>query len=159
MRGDLPLPEHSYKQLVESINKYPLINLPYDYPIYSNSGIDLLGLSNVAANKRASTQPDNEPQSHEDLIKRDIFGPLSLNSSFYRVPYGTSLVADLAVPSKDHAWAVSVLTFTQHLKSLLTYVRTMSSTMLTPLLVVNTALSLTSKPLCNRSWIQPGITV
>ncbi|KAF9454094.1 beta-lactamase/transpeptidase-like protein [Macrolepiota fuliginosa MF-IS2] len=104
-QDDLPFPKRNYEQLVKSVNKYPLVNLPYDYPIYSNSGIDLLGLSNVAANKRASSQPNDEPQSHEDLINRDIFGPLGLNSSFYHVPYGTPLVDDLAVPNKDHDWA------------------------------------------------------
>ncbi|KXN88763.1 Beta-lactamase-like protein 4 [Leucoagaricus sp. SymC.cos] len=96
--------ERNYGQLVESVNKYPLINLPYDYPIYSNSGIDLLGLANVAANNHSGTNEEYEPRSHEDLIKRDIFNPLGLNS-FYRVPYGTSLVDNLAVPKENHEWA------------------------------------------------------
>lgn len=108
-QGDLPFPERGFEHLVKSVNKYPLVNLPYDYPIYSNSGIDLLGLSNVAANKRARSRPETEPQSHEDLVKRDIFQPLGLNGSFYRVPYGTPLVDDLAVPSDNHEWAVSFL--------------------------------------------------
>ncbi|KAF7784072.1 hypothetical protein Agabi119p4_237 [Agaricus bisporus var. burnettii] len=108
-QGSLPLPERgqrTFAELVKFINKYPLINLPYDYPIYSNSGMDLLGLSNVAANKlRAGSNSGNEPQSHEELVKRDIFDPLGLNGSFYRVPYGTSLVDNLAVPNQSHEWA------------------------------------------------------
>lgn len=104
-QGDSPLPEHGYKELMESINKYPLINLPYDYPVYSNSGIDLLGLANVAANNRSVVDSEAEPQTHEDLVKRDILEPLGLNSSFYRVPYETSLVDNLAIPNENHEWA------------------------------------------------------
>jgi hypothetical protein len=114
-QGDLPLPDRgqrSFAELVKSVNKYPLINLPYEYPIYSNSGMDLLGLSNIAANKRrAGSNPEDEPQSHEDLVRRDIFDPLGLNGSFYRVPYGTSLVDDLAIPNENHEWAVSFFFF------------------------------------------------
>jgi CubicO group peptidase (beta-lactamase class C family) len=112
---NLPLPERGrrgFAELVKSVNTYPLINLPYDYPIYSNTGIDLLGLSNAAANKRhAGSNSENEPQTHEDLVQRDIFDPLGLNASFYRVPYGTPLVDDLAIPNQDHEWAVSVSFF------------------------------------------------
>jgi CubicO group peptidase (beta-lactamase class C family) len=104
--ADIPFPKRDYAHLVESVNKYPLINLPYDYPIYSNTGMDLLGLANVAANNHSQAHPEIEPHTHEDLIKRDIFGPLKLNSSFYRVPYETAQ-ADLAVPNKNHEWAVS----------------------------------------------------
>ncbi|KAJ3573043.1 hypothetical protein NP233_g2675 [Leucocoprinus birnbaumii] len=104
-QGDLPIPEHRYEDLIEAVNKYPLVNLPYDYPIYSNSGIDLLGLANVAANSRSAADPASEPQTHEDLIKRDIFEPLGLNSSFYRIPHDSALVDDLAIPSENHEWA------------------------------------------------------
>lgn len=71
---------------------------PYSYPVYSNAGIDLLGLANIAANQLAS-DGDREPKTHEELIKRDIFDPLGLNSSFYHFRAGTSWADRLAVPS------------------------------------------------------------
>lgn len=67
----------------------------------------MLGLANAAANKQSNFQPRDRPQSHSDLVRSDILRPLGLNSSFYRVPYGTPLVDDLAIPKKDHDWVVS----------------------------------------------------
>ena len=68
--------------------------------------MDVLGITNVEANKLASDSPDDEPQLHRDLIKRDIFEPLGLNSSFYVVP-NEKLAAHKVVPKKDSEWAVS----------------------------------------------------
>ena len=68
--------------------------------------MDVLGIANVEANKLASESPDDEPQSHKDLIERDIFEPLGLDSSFYVVP-NEKLAAHKAVPKKGAEWAVS----------------------------------------------------
>jgi CubicO group peptidase (beta-lactamase class C family) len=106
--GDLPPPDRSYKQLLDSINKYPLINLPYGYPIYSNSGIDLLGLANVAANKLTNATSETQPQSHEELLQRDILRPLGLNHSFYQPPREDFILGDIAVPKESPEWAVSI---------------------------------------------------
>ncbi len=61
----------------------------------------ILGLTNVAASKHASLDPDLEPQTHESLLQRDIFGPLRFNSSFFRVPDRASVKDHIAVP-KDN---------------------------------------------------------
>ncbi|KAF8807818.1 beta-lactamase/transpeptidase-like protein [Phlegmacium glaucopus] len=99
------LPEKSYESIMKALSQLPLVNMPNQYPIYSNTGIDLLGLSNVAANKMAN--PNNaadQPETHKELVKRDIFDPLNLNSSFYRV-VDSRLREHIAVPSKDSEWA------------------------------------------------------
>ncbi|KAF8203101.1 beta-lactamase/transpeptidase-like protein, partial [Pholiota molesta] len=69
----------SYDKLLKLVSKYPLVNVPYGYPIYSNMGMSLLGLSNIAANKMISSHPSNEPQTHKELVKRDIFDPFQMN--------------------------------------------------------------------------------
>lgn len=112
------VPRRSYETLLRSVAKYPLINEPYLYPIYSNSGFDLLGLVNVAANRKASDNPDAEPSSHRELVQRDIFNPIGLNSSFYRVPSDLLLSSRIAVPSQNADWAVrfnvSTVSFFSH---------------------------------------------
>lgn len=96
---------HSYEDVMEAISKNPLVNVPYEFPIYSNTGIDLLGLSNIAANKLSSSDPTAEPQTHKELIERDIFSPLGFNSSFFQVPpAGSPLRKHMAVASKDSEW-------------------------------------------------------
>lgn len=101
--ADFPVPPHRFddftKILLDSVAKYPLILPQYSYPVYSNAGIDLLGLSNIAANRLASSQSDQEPQTHRELLQRDIFDPLGLNSSFYRLRDRPSLIEHFAVPS------------------------------------------------------------
>ncbi|TFK40872.1 beta-lactamase/transpeptidase-like protein [Crucibulum laeve] len=99
----LSLPVSS-ESLLSAIAKYPLVNSPYGYPVYSNAGFDLLGLANVAANLNASESRDKEPQSHKELVKRDIFDPLGLNSSFYRMPADSSLRGRIAIPSRGHGF-------------------------------------------------------
>ncbi|KAF8167663.1 beta-lactamase/transpeptidase-like protein [Crassisporium funariophilum] len=101
-------PERSYTSIIKALSQYPLINIPYEYPIYSNTGIDLLGLSNIAANKLQSSDPAGEPGTHKELLLRDVFEPLGLNSSFYRVPE-SGLKAHIAVPKIDSEWANFVL--------------------------------------------------
>ncbi|KAF8895826.1 beta-lactamase/transpeptidase-like protein [Gymnopilus junonius] len=97
--------EREYDEIIKAVSEFPLVNAPYTYPIYSNTGFDLLGLSNVAANLLASSDPSKEPQTHKELLKRDIFDPLQLNSSFFRVPEEEELKSNIAVPSKDSKWA------------------------------------------------------
>jgi len=98
------IPNHSYSKVMEALSKYPLVNAPYQYPVYSNTGINLLGLSNVAANRMASSNASAEPQTHKELVKRDIFEPLGLKSSFFRTP-GSPLREHIAVPAKVSEYA------------------------------------------------------
>ncbi|KIY51270.1 beta-lactamase/transpeptidase-like protein [Fistulina hepatica ATCC 64428] len=72
----------------------------YQFPVYSNAGMDVLGLANVAANKLASDGVD-QSESHKDLVKRDIFDPLGMTSSFYRVPEDQAIRDLIAIPAVD----------------------------------------------------------
>lgn len=105
---DPEVPEISYEDFLAEIAKYPLVNPPYSNPIYSNTGFGLLGLVNIAANKLAKNG-SAEPDTHKDLLKRDIFDPMGLNSSFFRVPASLALREHIAVPKKNSYWAVSSL--------------------------------------------------
>ena len=56
-----------------------MVSSPWAYPQYSNTGFGLLGLALVeAANAAYGTQ-----LSHAELLKRDIFDPLGLNSTHF----------------------------------------------------------------------------
>ena len=90
--------------ILKAVAKYPLVNLPWSYPIYSNTAFALLGAANVAANKLASGNPDLEPQTHEDLVSRDIFKPLGFEGSFFRIPV-SSVMKQIAVPKDNSAVA------------------------------------------------------
>ncbi|KAF8523515.1 beta-lactamase/transpeptidase-like protein [Hysterangium stoloniferum] len=71
------------EQLFELIARTPLVVPPYSYPVYSNAGMGLLGLANVAANN-AHEQPSNI-STWADLAQRDIFRPIGMNSSSFKV--------------------------------------------------------------------------
>lgn len=100
--SDSELPEielnFNYSEIVKSVSQYPLVNRLYHYPVYSNTGMDILGLANVAANAKAYPDFNSEPKTHRDLIQRDIFDPLGFTHSFYRIP-GSDLRERIAVPS------------------------------------------------------------
>ena len=103
----LPMPERpkrTFKSFFKAVSEYPLAIVPYLYPIYSNTGFALLGLANVEANKLASSDPDSEPQSHKELLKRDIFEPLGMTSSFFRLPVNASLRDRIAIPANTSQW-------------------------------------------------------
>ncbi|KAF9480070.1 beta-lactamase/transpeptidase-like protein [Pholiota conissans] len=89
----------TYEAVMKAVSKYPLVNVPYEYPIYSNTGMSLLGLANVAANQMGNASALNEPQSHKELLKRDIFDPLQMKSSFFNIPNDEELRSHIAVPS------------------------------------------------------------
>jgi len=90
--------------ILKAVAEYPLVNLPWSYPIYSNTAMALLGAANIAANKLASPHPDSEPQTHEDLVNRDIFKPLGFDGSFFRIPV-SSVAKQVAVPKDNSGWA------------------------------------------------------
>lgn len=102
------------KNVLGGIKEYPLVHLPYSYPIYSNAGFDMLGLALVAANAKAKGDlVEEEPKTYKELVKRDILEPFGLNSSFYRVPEDEKLKDHIAVSSKYPHWAVSTATYFQ----------------------------------------------
>ncbi|KAJ7110012.1 beta-lactamase/transpeptidase-like protein [Mycena epipterygia] len=88
------------EELLNSVAKYPLAAPQYTFPIYSNTGFDVLGLCNVAAHSLATGQA----RTHRELMQDDIFGPLGMNSSFYCIP-DSRRAAQVAVPSSHSEWA------------------------------------------------------
>ncbi|TRM59236.1 beta-lactamase/transpeptidase-like protein [Schizophyllum amplum] len=102
--GSYGFRERPREEVLKAISDLPLVVPQYEYPVYSNAGMDILGIANVEANKLSSDTPDDEPQSHKELIQRDILHPLGLNSSFYVVP-SPDIAAHIAVPRKDSEWA------------------------------------------------------
>ncbi|KAJ2935272.1 hypothetical protein H1R20_g1822, partial [Candolleomyces eurysporus] len=106
-----PIRNTTFKNVLGSINRFPSVNLPYLYPIYSNAGFDMLGLANVGANLKAGKHRrlGSQPKTHKELVKRDIFDAFGLNSSFYRVPEDEELRAHIAIPAQNSDWADSVL--------------------------------------------------
>lgn len=71
----------SHESLYAAAANHHLTSPPFNYPAYSNTGIGLLGLALVAANRKEFG--DEEPGSYADLINRDIFDPLGLNGSHF----------------------------------------------------------------------------
>ena len=57
--------------------------LPAFYPMYSNTGTGLLGMTLAAANQAHGEPNTNEPQTYAELMKRDVFTPLGLNGSSF----------------------------------------------------------------------------
>ncbi|MBL4753202.1 MAG: beta-lactamase family protein [Flavobacteriales bacterium] len=99
-----PIEEWENKILL-SIPKTPFHSAPGERFYYSNIGYGILGL----ALSRAADK------SFIDLVKDKIFIPLSMNNSFFIVPYdklsnlskgmerGTSRYLDMQTPEKEHA--------------------------------------------------------
>ncbi|KAJ7705973.1 beta-lactamase/transpeptidase-like protein [Mycena rosella] len=79
----------SREELLDAVAILPLVAPPYTFPVYSNTGFDVLGLCNAAAGKLG----------YRELMERDVFEPLAMKSSFYpaqvAVPSSDSEVADL----------------------------------------------------------------
>ncbi|KAJ7446452.1 beta-lactamase/transpeptidase-like protein [Mycena galericulata] len=84
---------------LEAVATYPLVAPQYTFPVYSNTGFDVLGLCNVAA----STLATGKARTFRELMQNDVFGPLGLNS-FYGVP-NSSLATQIAVPSSNSEMA------------------------------------------------------
>lgn len=104
----------SKEAVLDGTAEYPLLNLPYAYPIYSNAGFDLLGLANVAANLKAKGElAKGEPKTYKELIKRDIFDAFGLNSSFFRLPQDQDLKDRIAIPHSSPSWAVRVVALSE----------------------------------------------
>jgi CubicO group peptidase (beta-lactamase class C family) len=100
----------SKEAVLDGTAEYPLLNLPYAYPIYSNAGFDLLGLANVAANLKVKGEfAKGEPKTYKELVKRDIFNAFGLTSSFFRLPQDQDLKDHIAIPHSSPSWAVRVV--------------------------------------------------
>ncbi|KAF8216007.1 beta-lactamase/transpeptidase-like protein [Mycena galopus ATCC 62051] len=86
----------SPEEFLNAVAKFPLVAPQYTFPIYSNTGFDVLGLCNVGAAQLFTGQAKN----YSELLQDDVFDPLGLNSSFYGIP-NSRLAAQIAVPSSN----------------------------------------------------------
>ncbi|KAG8904132.1 hypothetical protein FRC00_014216, partial [Tulasnella sp. 408] len=66
---------NSTEPILETIKELPLVAPPYTYPIYSNTGFNVLGWAVAAA-------AGGKPEDYPDILHRDIFEPLGLSSAF-----------------------------------------------------------------------------
>ncbi|KAF7303250.1 Beta-lactamase domain-containing protein [Mycena kentingensis (nom. inval.)] len=86
--------------LLDAIATTPLVADQYTFPVYSNAGFDVLGACNVGAHELAT----GNVTTHAELLRADVFEPLGLNSSFYKIP-SDKLAAQIAIPRIDSSWA------------------------------------------------------
>ncbi|KAF8120130.1 beta-lactamase/transpeptidase-like protein [Boletus edulis] len=91
----------SHQEVFDGIAKSRPVVAPYTYPVYSNTGYSLLGMANVAANI-AESGP-SEPNTHAELVQRDIFGPLGCNGSSFLVTEEN--IHNVVVPSLN-SWEI-----------------------------------------------------
>lgn len=77
----LPFPDHA--SLYRAISGTKFVSPPAAYPSYSNTGVALLGMALVAANRAASKNPAHEPADYAQLIQRDLFDAMGMNSSHF----------------------------------------------------------------------------
>jgi len=68
----------------------PLAFEPWTWPLYSNTGFNLLGWATAqAAGKNTSAllpESDQDKINLEDLLRHDVFGPLEMKNSSFWVP-------------------------------------------------------------------------
>jgi CubicO group peptidase (beta-lactamase class C family) len=88
--GPSPLngcPFPTTQEVIEGLQKYPLVVPTYSYPVYSNAGIAVLGEATVAANAAFEKEKGTleSPPTWQALVRRDVFDPLGLNGSFFVV--------------------------------------------------------------------------
>lgn len=77
------------ESVLHAIRSHPLIAPQWTYPVYSNTGFNVLGWANLAASQiAASAQGVRSVETFSELIKKDIFEPVGMNSSFYSIPPG-----------------------------------------------------------------------
>ncbi|KAH7922968.1 beta-lactamase/transpeptidase-like protein [Leucogyrophana mollusca] len=84
--GGGPPPENgrpfpTLEDIFKAISANQPVVPPYTYPVYSNTGFQLLGMANVAANR--AFEGEDAPSTHAQLIHRDVFGPLGFNGTSF----------------------------------------------------------------------------
>ncbi|KAG9019236.1 hypothetical protein FRB95_005753, partial [Tulasnella sp. JGI-2019a] len=83
------------EEVLQSIATIPLVVPQHTYPVYSNTGFNVLGWTLTAAANATAT--------YADLIARDVFGPLNLSGSSFNVTPENA--HKIAVPSTDSDFA------------------------------------------------------
>ncbi|KZT52571.1 beta-lactamase/transpeptidase-like protein [Calocera cornea HHB12733] len=82
------LPFPSAEQALAALARTPQIQPAWGEPVYSNTGWALLGAANVAANRLFGPSgpgggTGTVPQTHAELLQRDVLRPLGLNGTFF----------------------------------------------------------------------------
>lgn len=89
--------------ILRAIASRPLAFEPWTRPLYSNTGFNLLGWATAEAYKRSQNTSSGDAVSAaasptmEDLLQKDVFGPLRMSDSCFLVPEGKK--DRVAVPS------------------------------------------------------------
>ncbi|KAF7347662.1 Beta-lactamase domain-containing protein [Mycena venus] len=96
--------EPDFEEFFNAVAKYPLVAPQYTFPIYSNTGFDLLGLANLKAAESAT----GKKRTYRQLMKDDVFDPLGLNGTFHQIP-NSRLAAQVAVPAANSDMADLVI--------------------------------------------------
>ncbi|EPQ55044.1 beta-lactamase/transpeptidase-like protein [Gloeophyllum trabeum ATCC 11539] len=92
-----PTPE----RVLEAQAELSLSTPPHGLPLYSNAGFSILGMVNLAAARRSDEYRDRV-STIEELIERDVFEPLGMNSSGYlAADLGAERVAVSSYASED----------------------------------------------------------
>jgi len=92
------------------VSEYPLVTRPSTFTVYSNIAFTLLGTVNVVANNQSCNSTAQEPKTHKELLKRDVFDPLGLKSSFFDNPTPEQYDR-IVVPANNSEWAVRHVQF------------------------------------------------
>ncbi|KAJ7740566.1 beta-lactamase/transpeptidase-like protein [Mycena metata] len=97
------------EQVITGLRQYPLTVPTYQYPLYSNVGMALLGQVAVVANREFELKSANttvkSPATWPALAQRDIFDPLGLNgSAFVVTPQNRAHVAVASADSYEVDW-------------------------------------------------------
>ncbi|KAF8587756.1 beta-lactamase/transpeptidase-like protein [Ramaria rubella] len=96
--ADWPETPYGHRQMpgaelfLDALNSNTAITDSYSYPIYSNTGYNLLGYANVFANENYERAnkifKTGIPTTHAELMERDVFRRLGLNGSSFLITDG-----------------------------------------------------------------------
>lgn len=91
------------EELFRLVRETRLIWLPGEMVSYSNTGFDVLGwaLQNFASSLENRTEKTEESYHLRNLLNRDVFQPLGMNSSFFH-PIPEHLKSKMTVPRSEH---------------------------------------------------------
>ncbi|EIN12787.1 beta-lactamase/transpeptidase-like protein [Punctularia strigosozonata HHB-11173 SS5] len=101
---NITMPEINRTAILNAVATYPIAIQPYAYPMYSNTGFDLLGMVNAGASRLG--EGHKKEKLYRELAKKDVLDALGLNASFFAFPYDDpTLAALVAIPKDTPEWA------------------------------------------------------
>ena len=90
------------REILESLSTHPLAINPGGPPLYSNTGYALLGMAALAAHRRRG----GHAHTFEELLERDIFSKLYMNSTAYAVTSWEKNLKDRVAVASHDSWEV-----------------------------------------------------